>query len=391
MTILLLIRHASNDYVKDGRLAGLLPGVHLNAQGQREADALARRLSHLSLHALYASPLARAVETAQAVAQCQKLNVQIRDDLIEVDVGEWTGRLISELAETDTWKQMLAQPAAFQFPGGDKFEHVRARISGAIDAIVAAHPDQIVAIVSHADPIKIALAHYLGMDLNQFNRMIIHPASVSVLMFGEHGAALVRLNDTGAFPQFKLEKGDQRKEKGKMPEANILYDLNPASQITVGAIGEPGKRTFFIQGQQGLSVVTLVSEKEQIIALSRGIDEILERLGASGQLPLVDEEAMELAEPIDPVFRIGQLGLGYDQASKLLVLVAYELPEEENAATINVVRFWATAEQMRRLARHAAVIVAAGRPVCVLCGRPIDPEGHFCPKRNGHGDKATLS
>jgi uncharacterized repeat protein (TIGR03847 family) len=176
-----------------------------------------------------------------------------------------------------------------------------------------------------------------------------------------------------------------------MPEANILYDLNPVSQVTVGAIGEPGKRTFFIQGQQDSRVVTLVSEKEQVIALSRGIDEILQRLGMGGQPPLVDEQAMELAEPIDPVFRIGQLGLGYDQASKLLVLVAYELPAADNPPTINVVRFWATAEQMRRLARHAAVIVAAGRPVCVLCGRPIDPEGHFCPKRNGHGEKATLT
>jgi uncharacterized repeat protein (TIGR03847 family) len=176
-----------------------------------------------------------------------------------------------------------------------------------------------------------------------------------------------------------------------MPEANILCDLNPVSHITVGVIGEPGKRTFFIQGLQGSSVVTLVSEKEQIIALSRGIDETLERLGIGTQVALPSEAEMELAEPVDPVFRIGQLGLGYDQSSKLLVLVAYELPAEENPATINVVRFWATPEQMRKLARHAAVIVAAGRPLCVLCGKPIDPDGHFCPKRNGHGEKATLT
>jgi len=148
---------------------------------------------------------------------------------------------------------------------------------------------------------------------------------------------------------------------------------------------------FFIQGQQGSIIVTLTSEKEQVMALSRGIDEILERLGVGGQVLQATEEEMELVEPIDPVFRIGQLGLGYDPASKLLVLVAYELPEEENPATVKVVRFWATAGQMRKLARHAAVVVAAGRPLCVLCGRPIDPEGHFCPKRNGHGEKATLA
>ncbi len=393
MTIVLLIRHASNDYVKEGRLAGLLPGVHLNAQGQREADALARRLDHLSLHAIYASPLDRTRETAQAIAQCQKLDVQVCDGLIEVDVGEWTGKLIKDLEATDAWKQLREQPATFQFPGGDSVARVQTRIVAAIDAIVAAHPEQVVAVVSHADPIKFALAHYLGMDLNQFNRLVIDPASASVLMFGERGATLFRSNDTGALPAFKpvQKKDDRRKEENKMPEANILYDLNPVSHITVGAIGEPGKRTFFIQGQQGSSIVTLVSEKEQIVALSRGIDEIVERLGVGGQPVSMSEEEMELAEPVDPIFRIGQLGLGYDQASKLLVLVAYELPEEENPATINVVRFWATTEQMRKLARHAAVIVAAGRPLCVLCGRPIDPEGHFCPKRNGHGEKATLA
>jgi probable phosphoglycerate mutase len=393
MTILLLIRHASNDCVKEGRLAGLTPGVHLNAQGQREAADLARRLNHVSLHAIYASPLDRTRETAQAIAQCQKLDVQICDGLIEVDVGEWTGKLIKDLEPTDAWRQLIAQPNAFRFPGGDSIPQVQTRIVAAIDAIVAAHPDQVVAVVSHADPIKLALAHYLAMDVSQFNRIVINPASVSVLMFGARGAALYRLNDAGALPTFKPEKptDDRRKEEQKMAEANILYDLNPVSHITVGAIGEPGKRTFFVQGQQGTSVVTLVSEKDQVIALSRGIDEILERLGISGQAVSMSEEEMELVEPIDPVFRVGQLGLGYDQASKLLVLVAYELPEEENPATVNVVRFWATGEQMRKLARHAAVIVAAGRPVCVLCGRPIDPEGHFCPKRNGHGEKAILT
>jgi len=176
-----------------------------------------------------------------------------------------------------------------------------------------------------------------------------------------------------------------------MPEANILYDLKPVSHLTVGAIGEPGKRTFFLQGLQAAAVVTLIAEKEQVIALSRGIDETLERLGLGAPSVSMSEEEMELAEPIEPVFRIGQLGLGYDPASRLLVLVAYELPAEENPALINVVRFWGTPEQMQKLARHAAVIVAAGRPLCVLCGKPIDPEGHFCPKRNGHGDKATLT
>src|SRR5512143_1077725 len=119
MTILLLIRHATNDYVNEGRLAGWTPGVHINARGQREADALARRLNHISISAIYASPLERAVETAQAVASCQKLDVQIRQELGELATGEWTGKLVKELEGTEPWKALQNTPAQFRMPGGE--------------------------------------------------------------------------------------------------------------------------------------------------------------------------------------------------------------------------------------------------------------------------------
>lgn len=176
-----------------------------------------------------------------------------------------------------------------------------------------------------------------------------------------------------------------------MAEANILYDLRPVSHLTVGALGVPGKRTFFIQGLQDTIIATLIIEKEHVIALSRGIFETLERLGLGNLAVSMTEEEMELVEPIEPLFRVGQLGLGYEPASRLLMIVAYELPQEDNPPTIQVVRFWGTPEQMLKMARHAMVVAAAGRPLCVLCGRPIDPDGHFCPKRNGHGEKANLT
>lgn len=396
MTILLLIRHASNDYVKEGRLAGWTPGVHINAQGQREADALARRLNHIPIAAIYTSPLERARDTANAVAACQHLHAEIRDELGEVNIGDWTGKTIKELDGSDLWKQIQTVPATFQFPNGERMMDVQARMVAAIDQIIAAHPNQVVAVVSHADPIKAAVAHYLKMDLNEFQRIVISPASVTVLSFGERGAVLFRLNDSDKLPAFKPEppKKDERKEErkeNKMPEANILHDLNPVTHLTAGAIGKPGKRTFYLQGRQGVLLVTLVVEKEQLAALTRGIDELLERLETGAKTIQVDATQMELSQPIEPLFRIGQLGLGYDAERSLLVLVAYEIPEEENQETVNVVRFWATREQMRALARHAAGIVAGGRPICVLCGRPIDPEGHFCPKRNGHGEHAPLN
>ncbi|MBI3914095.1 MAG: DUF3090 family protein, partial [Chloroflexi bacterium] len=131
-------------------------------------------------------------------------------------------------------------------------------------------------------------------------------------------------------------------------------------------------------------------EKDQIAAMTHGIDELLERLGERVQKTEINATEMELLQPVAPAFRIGQLGLGYDTERELIVVVAYAQPEEENPVTIDVARFWATRDQMRALARHAASVVAGGRPACVLCGRPIDPEGHFCPRRNGHGVKATL-
>ena len=126
--------------------------------------------------------------------------------------------------------------------------------------------------------------------------------------------------------------------------------------------------------------------------LGHSVREMLERLGEAKESgEAVSKYELALREPVEPVFRIGQLGLGYDQANELIVLVAYELPETENPDEVNAVRFWATPRQMRALAKHAEEIVSSGRPICVLCGRPIDPEGHFCPRRNGHGAKATLT
>lgn len=417
MTILLLIRHASNDFLKEGRLAGWTPGLHINGQGQREADALARRLAPIPLSAIYSSPLERAVDTARVVAACHKLNVQIREDLGETHTGEWTGKLIKQVEDSETWKKIQERPVGVPLPGGESIDQVQARMVTAIDAIVAAHPHQVVAVVSHADPLKAAIAHYLGLDLNNFQRIAINPASVTVFFFGERGPVLFRLNDSEKLPPLRPEpekianpaipggkdgvlsrakeatevNAEERKEEQAMPEANILHDLNPVTHITAGAIGTPGKRTFYLQGRKGAHIVTLIAEKEQIAALSSGIDQLLERLGGGSQSVQVTATEMELSQPLEPVFRIGQLGLGYEAEHDLLVIVAYELPEEENPATINVVRFWATREQMRALARHAAGVVAGGRPICVLCGRAIDPEGHFCPRRNGHGAHATLT
>lgn len=410
MTILLLIRHASNDYLKEGRLAGRTPGVHLNSEGQREAAALARRTAHLPITAIYSSPLERALDTAQALARCHSLPVYVKEGLTETEAGEWTGRKIEELRNTDIWKAIQTRPVGVPLPGGESIDQVQARVVAAFQDICRSHPEGVVAIVSHADPIKALLAYCLNLDLNRFQCIEVSPASVSIVAVSEKGPLLLRLNDTGTLPKFdaitaKVQKARAEgngqtdrphedslpKDNGNMVQANILYDLNPVSRVTVGAIGSPGQRTFYLQARQGATLVTLIAEKEQMISLGQGIGDFLTRLGERMDAPTnVSPYDLQLEEPFEPLFRIGQLGLGYDQENDLLVIVAYALVEEEEPETVDVVRFWATRDQMRALARHVAQVAAAGRPICVLCGRPIDPQGHFCPRRNGHGAHAEL-
>jgi len=171
---------------------------------------------------------------------------------------------------------------------------------------------------------------------------------------------------------------------------NEIFDLNPITHITAGAVGEPGDRTFYIQARQGSQLVTLLCEKQQVAALALGVEQLLEQLAdkdpkLAQTIDMVLEVNMELEEPLDPAFRVGQMGLGYDEERNLLVLVAQELlPEDQDSSTASSARFWGTAAQMRTMAHHAQGVVASGRPTCPLCGAPIDPEGHFCPRRNGH-------
>ncbi len=392
-------------------MAGWTLGIHINGLGQREADELARHLAHVPLEAIYSSPLERAVDTASTVAACHHLDIQIREGLKEGKIGDWQGKLIKELQDTEEWKAMQANPIGFHAPGGgESIDEIQKRMVATAEEIRKEHPNGVVALVSHADPLKSLLAHYLCSDLKEFNRIAISPASASVVDVEDNNNAHVMLmNYRGEIPKFdkpKPKKDDSvseseqpaestetesRKDEPKMTEANVLYDFNPVTRINSGAVGEPGHRVFYLQGRQGTALVTLQAEKEQITSLSSGIRELLDKLGeqrgetSSGVLPSA------LEEPFEPLFRIGQLGLGYDQEQDLLVVVAYEATMEENPDTINVVRFWATREQMASLAGQAANAVAGGRPICVLCGKPIDPEGHFCPRRNGHGAKATLT
>lgn len=210
MPLILLIRHGENEFVKTGKMAGRLPGVHLNERGREQATALAEALKEVPLKAIYSSPLERAVETAEPVAAARKLEIQLRPDLLESDIGKWQGRSLKALSKLKTWRIVQQAPSRFTFPEGESFLRMQTRIVSCLDEIAASHkPKDILAAVFHADPIKLAIAHYLGMPLDLFQRLACDTGSVSVLYLSEMGAHILKLNQSPPFdflPKTKPKK-----------------------------------------------------------------------------------------------------------------------------------------------------------------------------------------
>lgn len=197
MTEFLIIRHAVNDWVKTGRLAGWTPGVHLNDDGKAQAAALGERLAKIPLAAIYASPLERTVETAEAITRHHpELTLQCLEAFGEVDFGAWQGEKLSKLQHEKLWSIVQNFPSRVQFPDGEAFRQAQARAVDALETLVTKHPNQRVAVVSHSDLIKLILAYYLGMHLDFFQRLEISPASLTILWLGTERPSIVRVNDT---------------------------------------------------------------------------------------------------------------------------------------------------------------------------------------------------
>jgi probable phosphomutase (TIGR03848 family) len=195
MPTLLLIRHGENDFLKKNKLPGRLPGIHLNKRGHDQAAELALTLGKLPIKAIYASPMERAIETAEPLARSLGLGIQLRPDLADTDVGEWQGRSWKVLGRTRLWKVIQQTPSQFQFPGGETFIQAQARTVQVLDAIAGLHPmDDLIAVVFHADPIKLAVAYYLGLPLDNFQRLTAHTGSVTVLKMDGSMVKLLALN-----------------------------------------------------------------------------------------------------------------------------------------------------------------------------------------------------
>ena len=171
-------------------------------------------------------------------------------------------------------------------------------------------------------------------------------------------------------------------------------ELDPVEWITVGAVGEPGQRIFYLQARQGTRLVTLLVEKQQVELLATSILEILARVDKETEDGAGGDE-LELVPPLEPLWRVGRLSIGYEEDRDLILLELEELiesedqeeaeePEAESEPEAERIRIWATRAQMLALSRHGAAVAARGRPACQFCGNPMDPEGHTCPAMNGH-------
>ena len=196
MTLLLLVRHAVTD-ATGTRLTGQLPGFHLSEEGRRQAEHVGQRLAPLPIAAVYSSPLERCLETAQPLASARRLDVTTLDDLSDVGYGRWSGRRLAGLYRTKLWRQLVHAPSAIRFPGGETLPEVQRRALDCLDGIAARHPTRAVAVFTHADVVRLVVAHYAGIHIDHFQRIVVSPASVSAVALGERVPRLVRLNDTG--------------------------------------------------------------------------------------------------------------------------------------------------------------------------------------------------
>ena len=195
-THLVLVRHAVTAQTGP-LLSGRTPGIDLSDEGRAQAEALGARMADLPVDVVYASPIERTIQTADALARPHGLEVQALEGVIEADYGDWTGCKLADLAQTDLWKVVQRAPSRVTFPGGEAMAAMQQRTVAALEALVTAHPGHLVVVVSHADPIKAAIAQFTGVHLDFFQRIVVSPASVTAFAFTHHGVSMLKCNDTG--------------------------------------------------------------------------------------------------------------------------------------------------------------------------------------------------
>jgi probable phosphoglycerate mutase len=207
-TLVLLVRHGATPSTGQ-LLPGRAPGLHLSDAGRQQATRLGERLAAWApadgvrprISAVYASPLERTRETAAPVASALGVRVRVQRGLIECDFGEWTGGALKKLMKLPDWANVQRYPSGFRFPGGESFVGMQARMVQALAELRTRHPGETIVAVSHADPIKAAVAEALGTHLDLFQRIVISPCSVTAINYGPYGPMVLAVNSTGSLSE----------------------------------------------------------------------------------------------------------------------------------------------------------------------------------------------
>lgn len=196
-TLVLLVRHGQTP-TTGTTLPGRAKGLHLADAGKAQAERVAGRIGALKeVAAVYASPLERTRETAAPIAKATGNRVRIDRGLLECEFGAWTGRNLKDLSKLPEWTTVQRYPSGFRFPDGESFLEMQTRIVDALARLVKAHPGETIVAVSHADPIKAAVAQAMGTHLDLFQRIVISPCSVSAIWYSAGGPAVLTTNSTG--------------------------------------------------------------------------------------------------------------------------------------------------------------------------------------------------
>jgi probable phosphomutase (TIGR03848 family) len=206
MTTYLLIRHGNNDMIDRGVLIGRTPGISLNADGRRQAAALAEHLAALPIRAVYSSPMERTRETAAPLSERLGRSVQILEPINEVDFGEWTGWDFDQLSADPRWKAYRAFRSSSRIPGGEMLLQVQQRMIAALETLRARHERDMVALFSHGDPIRTVVAHCLGIPLDLIKRLRISTASISVVDRTPRGVRVLCVNHVAAGGTFPIDQ-----------------------------------------------------------------------------------------------------------------------------------------------------------------------------------------
>ena len=193
-TTVLFVRHGKTP-TTGAVLPGRTPGLHLADEGRAQAEAAAERIAALPrVDAIYASPMERTKETAAPIAHARKLRVRTDRGLLECDFGDWTGQELKALMKKPEWATVQRYPSGFRFPGGESFAEMQTRITDAVARRVAEHQGGTIVCVSHADPIKAAVAQAMGTHLDLFQRIVISPCSITTIAYGPAGPVILTVN-----------------------------------------------------------------------------------------------------------------------------------------------------------------------------------------------------